>query len=113
VARAEVLRAWIVWEEEGYVAAERRMSAAVEDLRRLDDRWHLARALEMLGELRRWIGSPSGGEQCQRAALAVVEGFQDVRARARLSRTLGETLGCQRKLTEGLQLLRLSLEQAG
>ncbi|MGW0295027.1 tetratricopeptide repeat protein [Streptomyces tuirus] len=104
-ARAEVLRAWIVREEEGFVAAERRMTAAVEQLRRLDDRWHLAQALEMLGELRRWIGNPSDGEQCQREALAIIEEFQDVRARARLRRTLGETLGYQRRLTEAAQLL--------
>ncbi|MEU9304612.1 tetratricopeptide repeat protein [Streptomyces sp. NPDC048269] len=107
-ARTLALTARIEREQGRYDVAAAHMSTAVEQLRALGDGWHLALALEMLGEIKRAQGMPSEGESCQREALAVAEGFADLRAQARLRRTLAETLAYKREFAEAGELLRAS-----
>ncbi|MEU6865604.1 tetratricopeptide repeat protein [Streptomyces sp. NPDC046876] len=107
-ARALALTARIEREQGRYDAATAHMSAAVEQLRALGDRWHLALAWEMLGEIKRARGMPSEAESCQREALAIAVEFADLRAQARLRRTLAETLAYKREFPEAGELLRAS-----
>ncbi|MGW2116208.1 NB-ARC domain-containing protein [Streptomyces zhihengii] len=86
-------------------AALDHMSAATDELRAADDVWHVLNSLEKLGEFQRWRGRPELAEQSQREALRLAEGVGDLRARARLSRTLAETLGYLRRPEEAAPLL--------
>ncbi|WP_190344822.1 tetratricopeptide repeat protein [Streptomyces venezuelae] len=104
-ARHLALRARVARERGDFPTAFADMSAAVEALRSLGDSWHLGMALEMLGEIRRIQAFPWEGESFQRESLQIAEEFGDLRARARLQRTLGETLTYQRNFAEAGQLL--------
>ncbi|MPY50409.1 tetratricopeptide repeat protein [Streptomyces acidicola] len=85
--------------------ALRHMTAAVERLRTAQDSWHVLNSLEKLGEFQRWRGKPELAEQSQREALRLAEHAGDLRARARLQRTLAETLGYLRRPEEAAPLL--------
>ncbi|OSP41624.1 hypothetical protein B7767_20170 [Streptomyces sp. 13-12-16] len=88
-----------------YRTALDRMTTAVDELRVVGDSWHTLSSLELLGELQRWRGKPELGEQSQREALRLAEQAGDLRARARLRRTLAETLGYLRRPSEAAPLL--------
>lgn len=81
------------------------MTTAVDRLRATDDTWHVLNSLEKLGEFQRWRGSPESAERSQREALRLAERTGDLRARARLRRTLAETLGYLRRPEEAAPLL--------
>jgi tetratricopeptide (TPR) repeat protein len=104
-ARREALVARIHTVKSDFPTALDHMSRAVATFRSLGDDWHLLVSLEKLGELLRAQGRPEEAEARQREALALVERFDDLRARARLRRTLAETLGYLRKLAEAAELL--------
>ncbi|MEU7550851.1 tetratricopeptide repeat protein [Streptomyces sp. NPDC044571] len=103
--RREALAARIHTEKRHYPTASGHMSRAVAAFRSLGDDWHLLVSLEKLGEILRAQGRPEEAEACQREALALAERFDDLRARARLRRTLAETLGYLRELAEAAELL--------
>ncbi len=88
-----------------YRTALDRMTIAVDRLRSADDSWHTLGSLELLGELQRWRGKPELGEQGQREALRIAEQVGDLKAQARLRRTLAETLGYLRRPSEAAPLL--------
>ncbi|MFE2500171.1 tetratricopeptide repeat protein [Streptomyces scopuliridis] len=88
-----------------YRTALDRMTIAVDQLRVLGDSWHTLGSLELLGELQRWRGKPELAEQSQREALRIAEQAGDLRAQARLRRTLAETLGYLRRPAEAAPLL--------
>lgn len=88
-----------------YRSALDRMVIAVDRLRSAGDSWHTLGSLELLGELQRWRGKPELGEQSQREALRIAEQAGDLRAEARLRRTLAETLGYLRRPSEAAPLL--------
>lgn len=88
-----------------YRTALDRMTAAVDRLRSAGDSWHALGSLELLGELQRWRGKPELGERSQREALRLAEEAGDLRAQARLRRTLAETLGYLRRPAEAAPLL--------
>ncbi|MEU5980390.1 tetratricopeptide repeat protein [Streptomyces sp. NPDC047315] len=88
-----------------YRTALDRMTVAVDRLRTAGDSWHTLGSLELLGELQRWRGKPELGEQSQREALRIAEQVGDLRAQARLRRTLAETLGYLRRPSEAAPLL--------
>ncbi|MEU9398129.1 tetratricopeptide repeat protein [Streptomyces sp. NPDC048242] len=88
-----------------YPAALEHMSRAVDALRTRDDPWHVLNSLEKLGEFQRWRGSPEKAEESQREALRLALESGDTRARARLRRTLAETLGYLRRPEEAAPLL--------
>lgn len=88
-----------------YRTALDRMTIAVDRLRSAGDSWHTLGSLELLGELQRWRGKPELGEQSQREALRIAEQAGDLRAQARLRRTLAETLGYLRRPSEAAPLL--------
>ncbi|MBG0854112.1 tetratricopeptide repeat protein [Streptomyces spinoverrucosus] len=81
------------------------MTTATDELRAADDPWHVLNSLEKLGEFQRWRGRPELAEQSQREALRLAERTGDLRARARLRRTLAETLGYLRRPEEAAPLL--------
>ncbi|MFF9170716.1 MULTISPECIES: tetratricopeptide repeat protein [unclassified Streptomyces] len=81
------------------------MATAADQLRDADDTWHVLTSLERLGEFQRWRGSPELAEQNQREALLLAERTGDLRAQARLRRTLAETLGYLRRPEEAAPLL--------
>ncbi|MFF3946769.1 tetratricopeptide repeat protein [Streptomyces sp. NPDC001902] len=81
------------------------MTIAVDRLRTAGDSWHTLGSLELLGELQRWRGKPELAEQSQREALRIAEEAGDLRAQARLRRTLAETLGYLRRPAEAAPLL--------
>ncbi|MGW1553013.1 tetratricopeptide repeat protein [Streptomyces sp. NPDC002346] len=85
------------------------MTTAAEQLRTSDDPWHLLNSLEKLGEFQRWRGSPELAEQSQREALRLAERTGDLRAQARLRRTLAETLGYLRRPEEAAPLLESAI----
>ncbi|RZB14793.1 tetratricopeptide repeat protein [Streptomyces sp. F001] len=85
------------------------MATAVNDLRQADDVWHVLNSLEKLGEFQRWRGDPEGAERSQADALQLAERSGDVRARARLRRTLAETLGYLRRPEEAAPLLEAAI----
>lgn len=84
------------------------MTAAADQLRAADDVWHVLNSLEKLGEFQRWRGNPELAERSQREALRLAEGG-DLRARARLRRTLAETLGYLRRPEEAAPLLEAAV----
>ncbi|MFE4881779.1 ATP-binding protein [Streptomyces sp. NPDC056701] len=81
------------------------MTTAADRLRAADDAWHVLNSLEKLGEFQRWRGVPELAEQSQREALRLAERAEDLRAQARLRRTLAETLGYLRRPQEAAPLL--------
>ncbi|MFF9452538.1 NB-ARC domain-containing protein [Streptomyces flaveolus] len=85
--------------------ALRHMAGAVERLRTAGDSWHVLNSLEKLGEFQRWRGKPELAERSQREALRLAEQAGDLRARARLRRTLAETLGYLRRPEDAAPLL--------
>ncbi|MEU9355783.1 NB-ARC domain-containing protein [Streptomyces griseoloalbus] len=89
--------------------ALRHMTAAVDQLRTAGDTWHVLNSLERLGEFQRWRGKPELAEQSQREALRLAEQADDLRARARLRRTLAETLGYLRRPGEAAPLLESAI----
>ncbi|MCO4695795.1 tetratricopeptide repeat protein [Streptomyces sp. RO-S4] len=91
-----------------YRTALDRMAAAVAPLRDTGDSWHTLESLELLGELQRWTGTPELAEQSQREALRIAEEAGDLRVKARLRRTLAETLGYLRRPEEAAPLLEAS-----
>jgi tetratricopeptide (TPR) repeat protein len=88
-----------------YRTALGHMTAAVDRFRATGDSWHTLGSLELLGELQRWRGKPELAEQSQREALRIAERTGDLRAQARLRRTLAETLGYLRRPAEAAPLL--------
>ncbi|MFJ7077704.1 tetratricopeptide repeat protein [Streptomyces sp. NPDC098781] len=88
-----------------YPAALEHMTTAVRELRADGDRWHVLTSLEKLGEFQRWRGQPEKAEESQREALRLAEEFGDLRAQARLRRTLAETLGYLRRPEEAAPFL--------
>ncbi|MFD0561770.1 tetratricopeptide repeat protein [Kitasatospora saccharophila] len=88
-----------------YRTALDRMTTAADQLRAVGDSWHTLGSFELLGELQRWRGKPELGEQSQREALRIAEQAGDLRAQARLRRTLAETLGYLRRPAEAAPLL--------
>lgn len=89
--------------------ALRHMTEAVDRLRTAGDSWHVLNSLERLGEFQRWRGQPELAEQSQREALRLAEQAGDLRARARLRRTLAETLGYLRRPEEAAPLLESAI----
>ncbi|MER5916765.1 tetratricopeptide repeat protein [Streptomyces sp. NPDC001982] len=85
------------------------MTTAADQLRAADDSWHVLNSLEKLGEFQRWRGSPELAEQSQREALRLAERTGDLRAQARLRRTLAETLGYLRRPEEAAPLLESAI----
>ncbi|WP_409469369.1 tetratricopeptide repeat protein [Streptomyces sp. HC307] len=89
--------------------ALRHMTAATDRLRTAGDSWHVLNSLEKLGEFQRWRGEPELAEQSQREALRLADRVGDLRARARLRRTLAETLGYLRRPEEAAPLLESAI----
>ncbi|MFF9484694.1 tetratricopeptide repeat protein [Streptomyces sp. NPDC014676] len=89
--------------------ALRHMAGAVDRLRTTGDSWHVLNSLEKLGEFQRWRGKPELAERSQREALRLAEQAGDLRARARLRRTLAETLGYLRRPEEAAPLLESAI----
>ncbi|MFE7962884.1 tetratricopeptide repeat protein [Streptomyces cellulosae] len=85
--------------------ALRHITGAVDGLRTAGDSWHVLNSLEKLGEFQRWRGKPELAERSQREALRLAEQTGDLRACARLRRTLAETLGYLRRPVEAAPLL--------
>ncbi|MET8023742.1 tetratricopeptide repeat protein [Streptomyces avermitilis] len=85
------------------------MTTAAHQLRAADDAWHVLNSLEKLGEFQRWRGIPELAEQSQREALRLAERTGDLRAQARLRRTLAETLGYLRRPEEAAPLLESAI----
>ncbi|MFI5750875.1 tetratricopeptide repeat protein [Streptomyces sp. NPDC051644] len=108
-ARRDALLARIDQDQGDFRAALGRMTEAVSSFRALDDAWHLMLALESLGEILRAQGSPEEAESRQREALRLTERIGDIRSRARLRRTLGETLGYLRRFGEAADLIHCAL----
>ncbi|MEV5931395.1 NB-ARC domain-containing protein [Streptomyces sp. NPDC052079] len=89
--------------------ALRHMTGAVDRLRTAGDSWHVLNSLERLGEFQRWRGKPELAERSQREALRLAEQAGDLRACARLRRTLAETLGYLRQPEEAAPLLESAI----
>ncbi|MFI8287658.1 NB-ARC domain-containing protein [Streptomyces sp. NPDC085614] len=102
VARAHAVRS-------DYRAALQHMTYATDALRAAADSWHVLNSLEKLGEFQRWRGRPELAEQSQREALGLAEEAGDLRAQARLRRTLAETLGYLRRADEAAPLLESAI----
>ncbi|WP_217142520.1 tetratricopeptide repeat protein [Streptomyces sp. AC627_RSS907] len=105
LARDEMVVAVAHAAKDDFRAALGHMTAAVDRLRTTGDSWHVLNSLEKLGEFQRWRGKPELAEQSQREALRLAEDTGDLRAQARLRRTLAETLGYLRRPDEAAPLL--------
>ncbi|MFJ8534182.1 tetratricopeptide repeat protein [Streptomyces sp. NPDC093591] len=101
--RAVVARAYAA--KSDFRSALDHMTTAVRELRADGDRWHVLSSLEKLGEFQRWRGRPREAEHSQQEALRLAAEFGDLRAQARLRRTLAETLGYLRRPQEAAPLL--------
>ncbi|MFD0211416.1 tetratricopeptide repeat protein [Streptomyces hirsutus] len=108
-ARDEMVVAGAHAAKDDFREALRHMTSAVDHLRAAGDSWHVLNSLEKLGELQRWRGKPELAEQSQREALRLAENSGDLRARARLRRTLAETLGYLRRPGEAAPLLESAI----
>ncbi|MFI8349562.1 tetratricopeptide repeat protein [Streptomyces sp. NPDC085596] len=108
-ARDEMVVARAHAAKSDYREALRHMSTATDGLRAAGDSWHVLNSLEKLGEFQRWRGKPELAEQSQREALRLAEDSGDRRARARLRRTLAETLGYLRRPEEAAPLLEAAI----
>ncbi|MHA5054985.1 tetratricopeptide repeat protein [Streptomyces sp. SD15] len=104
-ARDEIVVARAHAAKNDYREALEHMTGAVDQLRTVGDAWHILNSLETLGEFQRWRGKPELAEQSQREALRLAEQAGDLRAQARLRRTLAETLGYLRCPAEAAPLL--------
>jgi tetratricopeptide (TPR) repeat protein len=105
--KADLARVHLV--NSDFPQARAHMTEAVHALRELNDVWHLLVSLEKLGEILRAQGRPAEAETCQREALDMARRFGDLRATARLRRSLAETLGYLRELTEAQEHLQAAL----
>lgn len=108
-ARDEMVIARAYAAKRDFRKALEHMAAAADRLRTAGDSWHVLNSLEKLGEFQRWRGSPELAEQSQREALRLAERADDLRARARLRRTLAETLGYLRRPEEAAPLLESAI----
>ncbi|MEU8619757.1 tetratricopeptide repeat protein [Streptomyces sp. NPDC048623] len=104
-ARDEMVVARAYAAKSDYRQALEHMTTATDGLRAADDAWHVLNSLEKLGEFQRWRGRPESAERSQREALQLAERAGDLRAQARLRRTLAETLGYLRRPEEAAPLL--------